>query len=193
MAIIDNANSAASSSTPRPVPFECTRPAPSKRSAAASGKRPTNNSRCEASDRKRSRTAVAVRTIAKTVRVTPSGPPETSAERESAEGYASIGQHVANNAQPTMAASRTDARPVSELRRRTRTARLATSTTYAPIRKPSATRRYVTSPDVAKRVRAASLATTTPVPSTIPIQLPDRPRRTTAWTMTVQTSASTPR
>ncbi len=55
-------------------------------------------------------------------------PPDTSAERDIADGYASIGQHVANSAQPTIAPSSTDAWPLSECRWRTIAPNVTTST-----------------------------------------------------------------
>ena len=81
MAIIENANSALASTTPRPDPVECVKPAPSNRSAKARGTTAKNRSLDATSGRKRSRTPTAHRTIASKGRAVPSQPPDTSAAR----------------------------------------------------------------------------------------------------------------
>ena len=125
------------------------------------------------SGRNSSRTAIAQRTIAK------NGPRRPRAARPRPRPNAKrrrVREHRPTRREQRAADDRAVEHrcPAASPRsaRRTRKPRLTTSTTYAPIRKPSATRRYATLPEVANTVRAASPATTTPAPSTIPIHRP---------------------
>ena len=94
--------------------------------------------RTEVATRPRAGTAAGPRPrqrIAKNGRAAPSMPPRRLAERDMADGYASIGQHVANSAQPTIAPSSTDALPLSVIPvADDRAEDSTTSTTYATIR-----------------------------------------------------------